>query len=193
MCFHRSAPSLGPLLGLIGVIVGWGLTFLTRRFEEKWFGARLVIDGKEAPANKDETADKAYMRFRVRNTTERRVAKNCRAYIVELHKVSNGGQVVSGNLLPDSFQLPWAGYDFEPRDIPAKVSQYVNIVSFSKNEPGWEFLTKPGFFESLKALKEHQGTYRFTVVVAGDGATPQTKQIDIDYNGNWKNAVLYDA
>ena len=99
---------------------------------------KLVIEGQKAPGNKDETADKAYMRFCVRNTTARRVAKSCRAYVVELYKISNG-KVISGNLLPDSFQLPWAGYDFEPRDIPAKVTQYVNLVSFSKHTGGCNF------------------------------------------------------
>jgi hypothetical protein len=177
---------------LTGVILGWGLNILSRRFEEAWFGAKLVIDGEEAPGRRDETADKVYLRFSVRNTRERHLCKNCRAYLVELHKISDG-KVISENLLPDSFQLPWAGYDFKPRDIPARVAQYVNIVCISKTAPGWEFLTYPGFYESLSFVKEHRGTYRVTVVVAGDGATPQTKQINIDYNGDWEKAVLYDA
>jgi hypothetical protein len=189
MCILKS---FDPIFGLIGVIIGWGLTVVARRWEEAWFGAKLAIEGGKAPGRKGETADKVYMRFRVRNTTERRIAKHCRAYIVELHKISND-KVISENLLVDSFQLPWAGYDFEPRDIPAKVAQYVNIVSFSKHDSGWEFLTKPDFYQSLAPLKAHRGTYRVGVVVAGDGATPQTKQFNIDYNGDYKSAELYDT
>lgn len=175
--------SLGPIFGLIGVTIGWVFTVVTRRWEEAWFGAKLAIEGRKAPGHKSETADKVYMKFRVQNTTERRIAKHCRAYIVELHKISNR-KVISQNLVTGSFQLPWAGYDFEPRDIPAKVAQYVDIVRFSKHEPGWEFLTRPRFYKSLTPLKEHRGTYRVRVVVAGDGATPQTKQLNIDYNGD---------
>jgi hypothetical protein len=125
---------------------------------------------------------------RVENSTKRHVAKHCRAYLVELHKISNT-KVISENLTPDTFQLPWAGPDFEPRDIPAGVKQYVDLVRFSKQASGWSFLTKPPLYASLAKLSDHRGTYRFTMVVAGDGATPQTKQIYVDYNGDWNNVT----
>jgi hypothetical protein len=180
------------LLGApLGVVVGWVLATVTRHFEEVWFGAKLTIDCQHAPGNKDETADRIYIKFRVQNTTKRRVAKNCRAYLVELHRISNG-RVVSENLISDTFQLPWAGHDFETRDIPAKVSQYVNLVRFSKHAPDWEFLTKPGFYASLALLPKHRGTYRFTAVVAGDGATPKTRQIHVEYTGDWKSVTPFD-
>lgn len=177
--------------GIIGVVVGWMLSILTRHFEEVWFGAKLTIECNGVPGNKDENPDDLYIKFRVRNSTERHVAKNCRAYLVDLHKISNG-KVVSGGLIPDTFQLPWAGWDFEPRDIPFKVNQYVDLVHFSKHTSGWQIATKPWFYPSLAPLAEHRGTYRFTVVVAGDGATPQTKHIYVDYNGDWKSATPYE-
>jgi hypothetical protein len=34
---------------------------------------------------------------------------------------------------------------------------------------------------NLKPLADHRGTYHFTAVVAGDGATPQTAKICVDY------------
>ena len=178
-------------LGIIGVVVGWMLVTLTRYFEEVWFGARLKIDCHGVPGNKDENADAVYMKFRVRNSNQRRVAKNCRAYLVELHKISNS-KVISENLISDSFQLPWAGYDYDVRNIPAKVSQYADLVHFSKNTPGWQFAAKPWFYPSLAPLSEHRGTYRFTVLVAGDGASPQTKNIYVDYDGDWKSATPYE-
>jgi hypothetical protein len=60
-------------------------------------------------------------------------------------------------------------------------------VSFSKHDPGWRFSTKPPFYSSLAELANYKGTYRFTVVVAGDGATPKTRQIYVDYHGDWNN------
>ena len=161
------------------MLLGWGLATLTRYFDEIWFGAKLTIDCRDAPGKRDETTDTVFMKFRVQNSTKRRVAKNCRAYLVALHKYSNG-KAISENLVSDTFQIPWAGYDFEARDIPARVSQYVDLVSFSKHSPGWCFATKPGFYPSLAPLAEHRGTYRFTVVVAGDSATPQTAHICVD-------------
>ena len=125
------------------------------------------------------------------NSTKRRVAKNCRAYLVGLHRVSNN-KVVSENLIADTFQLPWPNDDYEVRDIPAETAHYVDLVHFSKHSSGWVFATKPGLFPSLTPLAAHRGTYRFTVVVAGDGATPAKRHIYVDYNGDWKSATPFD-
>ena len=79
-----------PYAGVIlGVILGWLLTAITRHNEEVWFGARLHIDCQRAPGNKSETCDDVYVKFRVCNKAKRRVAKNCRAYLVDLRKLSN--------------------------------------------------------------------------------------------------------
>ncbi len=133
------------------MVVGWVLGIMTRHFEEVWFGAKLKIDCN-VPGNKDETPDDVYNKFRVQNGTKRHVARSCRAYLVELHKISNG-KVVSENLIPDSFQLPWAGYTYEARDIPAKVNQYVDLVHFSKHAPGWSIATQPWFPPASRHLR----------------------------------------
>jgi hypothetical protein len=85
------------------------------------------------------------------------------------------------------------GPSIRPRPrIPAKVSQYVDLMRFSKQGEGWLFQTQPSFYESLQPLVAYKWTYRFTVVVAGDGATPQTKFIYVDYDGDWKTATPYE-
>jgi hypothetical protein len=112
--------------------------------------------------------------------------------VTALYKVSDG-RVVDGNLLSDSFQLPWAGHDFEPRDVPAGIAQYVNLVLFSKHIPGWTILTKPGFYTSLSHLTQYQGTYRFKVVVAGNGSRPATAEISVEYRNDWHNVLVYDS
>ena len=50
--------------GFIGVVIGWMLSILTRRFEQVWFGAKLKIDCRVL-GNKDENATDVYIRFRV--------------------------------------------------------------------------------------------------------------------------------
>jgi hypothetical protein len=182
---------------LLGIFLGWLLSLLTRRYEDVWFGAKLKIDAEHAPQHKTDTGDRIYMRFRVRNTTKRRIAKDCRAYLVALHEVG-GSRPISENLLPDSYQIPWAGTKWEPRDIPPKVNQYADIVRFSKDEPGgWEFRTTPELFENLGGpkvsdLKAFKGVYQFTVVVAGDAVPAKTHKINIEYRGDWHGARLYD-
>jgi hypothetical protein len=183
---------LNSAIGIVGIIVGWTRSLLTRRYEEAWFGPKLVIDCQQAPGKISETDVDAWMKFRVQNSHNRRVAKNCRAYIVGIYQMSNN-KVISGNLKHDSAQLSWSGYGFIPLDIPPIVSQYVDIVRFSKDEPGWMFYTHPDFYSKDVELKNHQGTYRIDVVVAGDGVAPKTYQINIDYKGDWKGAIPYDA
>jgi hypothetical protein len=183
---------IGSISGLIGVIFGWMLRYL----DEVLFGPKLKIDCNP-PGNTDENPIDVYMRFRVQNTAKRRVARNCRAYVVGIYKASKK-KVISDNLIADTFQLNWAGWEFDPRDIPAKVEQYVDLVRFPKQQaPDWLFYTKPpmtGKFSSsrLADLPKHRGTYCFKVVVAGDGAVPKIKIIYVDYDGNWENAAAYE-
>src|SRR5215471_16712396 len=91
------------IIPLIGVVIGWVLGMLTRYFDQVMFGAKLKID-HPVPGSMDENATDVYIKFRVRNNRTHRIAKSSRAYLVELHKMSNG-RVISENLLPDSFQL----------------------------------------------------------------------------------------
>jgi hypothetical protein len=182
-------PWIGPIFG---VIVGFLLSTVSRVFDEAWFGPKLVIDCQHAPRNREEANDKLYVRFRVRNLNKRRMAKQCYAYIVGLHKMTDGKEV-SENLLADSFQLPWAGYSFEPKNIPFAVSQYADLVQFPKNSPpGWIVLVNPTFYASLDHLKGYQGTCRFSVVVAADGAVTKTAYINVEYRNDWHNVAIYE-
>jgi hypothetical protein len=92
-----------------------------------------------------------------------------------------------------SAQLAWEGGGFEPRNIPYGHSQYADIVHFSRHESGWIFHTRPNDVAKDPKIKSHRGTYQISVLVAGDGSKPVMKKINIDYNGDWKNAKPYDA
>jgi hypothetical protein len=179
---------------LIGVIIGWGLGIFTRPLQDACFGSRFVIDCEKAPGKIAQGPNAVYMKFRVRNTRKRSIARNCRAYIISIHEVRNN-RVMPDDLKPDSAQLPWEGGDFEPRDIPHGASQYADIVHFSKdqNNPGWIFRARPNYIANDQKLKAHRGTYRISVLVAGDGVKSATKNINIDYNGDWNGARPYDA
>jgi hypothetical protein len=176
---------LGPL---IGVVVGFMLNMVHQYFQERWFGPKLIISGR-----KGEGPNAVWMRFRVQNMNKRRVARNCRAYLTAIHQISNN-RPISDNLAADSVQLSWEGGDFDPRDIPYGASQYGDIVYFPKQDKSdWQFHTRPNYLNENLNLKGYRGTYRFSVIVAGDGATPATKEINVDYNGDWRNARPYDA
>ncbi len=182
--------SLPPWIGpIFGVIVGFLLSTISRAFDEAWFGPKLVIDCEGAPKNKDESNDKLWVRFRVRNLNKRRMAKQCYAYLVGLYKITDG-RIVSENLLADSFQLPWAGYSFEPRTIPFGVAQYVDLVQFSKNDPGWIIVVNRNSLGHH--LNGYQGTCRFDVIVTADGAVTKTAHINVEYRNDWHNVAIYE-
>ncbi len=147
-----------------------------------------MIDCEGAPKNKDESNDKLWVRFRVRNFNKRRMAKGCYAYIIGLYKMTDG-RAVSENLLADSYQLSWAGYSFEPKNIPFGVSQYVDLVQFSKSEPGWIIHASR---RNLGYLNGYQGTCRFDVVVAAEGAVTKTAHINVEYRNDWHNVAVYE-
>lgn len=176
---------IGPL---VLVIVGYLLNTIGRFFDEWLFGPKLVIDCEGAPKNKDESNDKLWVRFRVRNFNKRRMAKGCYAYIIGLYKMTDG-RAVSENLLADSYQLSWAGYSFEPKNIPFGVSQYVDLVQFSKSEPGWIIHASR---RNLGYLNGYQGTCRFDVVVAAEGAVTKTAHINVEYRNDWHNVAVYE-
>jgi Predicted nucleotide-binding protein containing TIR-like domain len=150
------------------------------------------IGGRNTPRQND-----VYMKFRVQNTHQGTVARNCRAHLFGIHQVKDTGEVVGENLLPDSVQLAWEGGDFEPRDIPSAHphgihSQYGDIVHFSKREGDegwWIFQTKLPI-----GRKQYSGVYQFKIIVFGDNmSSPAFGTINIDYRGDWRTAELYDA
>jgi hypothetical protein len=183
-------PWVGPL---IGVIVGFMLNLIYQYFREVRSSPVLKIDCDAAPRNIGSgNPDNVYMKFRVRNLQKRGVARNFRAYIIGIHEV-RGNRVMPNDLKSDSAQLPWEGGGFEPRDIPYGHSQYADIVHFSRHESGWIFYTGPNDVARDPNIKSHRGTHQISALVAGDSAEPAIANINIDYDGDWKNAKPYDA
>ena len=82
--------------------------------------------------------------------------------------------------------------DYEPRDIPQGVNQFFDVVGELKNSPGWRFTFRERFSDHAE-LPNYRGTYRFTVLVTGDGVVPACRKIDVSYNGDWNNLRAVDA
>jgi hypothetical protein len=177
---------------LIGVIVGFLLNLFYQYIREVRSRPVLKIDCDAAGRRIGEDPDNVWMKLRVRNQRRRSVAKNCRVYIIGIHEV-RGNRKMPDDLLPDSAQLFWEGGDVEPRDIPHGHSQYADIVHFSKHEPGWNFTLKPNFIEQNGKIRIHRGTFQVAIVATGDGAQPDWRNINIDYDGDWHNARPYEA
>jgi len=107
------------------------------------------------------------------------------ADVVKLEEVHPSGTTTLSFF--DSVVLPWPLWDHSPRDIPKGVNQFFDVVRVRKNEPGWSFMWREKF-TNLAGLSKYQGTYRFTVLVTGDGVIPDGCKIDMHCDGkDWQS------
>jgi len=186
----------------VGLMSGLFSGLAGRRFEEWLYGPRLVVEflpeegGRtEGKWERDGTeVVEIYIRARVRNT-RRRVAKQCRPYIVKLEEVQSSSTITTSFF--DSLVLRWPGpysqLSYVPRDIPNGVHQFFDIVGVFKHRPGWRFKWQERS-SNLALLDSYAGTYRFTVLVTGDGVKPSGRKIDVYYDGkDWKTLRALDA
>jgi hypothetical protein len=177
--------------------VGLFSGFAGRRLEEWLARPRLVVeflpgeDGFRTVGKwKDEKGteiQEVYIRARVRNMSSR-VARQCRAYAVKLEDVQPAGTITPSFF--ESLVLRWPGYPknyYIPRDIPKGVNQFFDVVGVFKHKPGWRF-TWEERYTNLEGLADYKGTFRFTVLVTGDGVKPDGRMIDVYYDGkDWQS------
>lgn len=170
-----------------------------RRLEEWWYRPRLLVEfiqdqGGFRTEGRWKEGDtemvEIYIRARVRNIGRGRVAKQCRPYLVKLDEVHASG--TTSTKYHDSLVLRWPLRDYQPRDIPKGVNQFFDVVGVLKNRPGWRFTFRECFSEHADLLY-YEGTYRFTVLVAGDGVKPAGGMIDVIYDGNPNTLRAVDA
>jgi hypothetical protein len=186
------------LTGIVSSFAGGVISSACARYlDERWFGPKLSIHADNGPEYKverpynqaDEDSSNIYIRVKVTNDSKR-IAKQCTAWLADVQEVRNG-QAHKTSSYHDSKQLPWAGSKREPIDIPYGTAHYVDVVVFSKHEPGWRFPVK--LFASQQELTRYKGTYRLTVLVTSDGAKPVSRQIDVTYHGDWNTLRIDDV
>jgi hypothetical protein len=184
---------------IVSLISGLFSGFFGRRLEEWWFKPRLIVDfiskdGGFCTKGKWREGDKEiieiHIRARVRNLGNS-VAKQCRPYLIKLEEVHPSGRTTPTTFF-DSLVLRWPGRDYDPRDIPRGTDQFFDVVAVLKNESGWRFTFRERF-TSHAELPNYRGTYRFTVLVTGDGVKPSGRKIDVTYHGDWHNLRAVDA
>jgi hypothetical protein len=183
----------------VALVSGLFSGLLGRRFEEWLYRPRLKVEffpseggfrteGKWKTKEGTELVE-IYIRARVSNTRSR-VAKQCQPYLVKLEKVNP----LDTTTYYDSLVLPWPKRDYVPRDIPKGVYHFFDVVGVFRNgRPGWRIKWQEQF-TNLDDMSNHSGTYRFTVLVAGDGVKPDGRKIDVTYDGkDWHSLGAEDA
>ncbi len=170
-------------------IAGGLLSGAYQHARNHWTRPKLQVDYEGSDGNKvdseikkgEKVVSEIYIRVRVRNGG-RSVAKGCRLFLTALHEVHVSG--VTQTNWYDSMPLPWAGWDFTPRDVPSGPEFYVDVVKVSKDYSDWIFFK---LFASQTNLKNYRGTYRFRLLATADNADPVVREIDVTYDGDWHN------
>jgi hypothetical protein len=189
------------LSALLGSVSGLFSGVLGRRLEEWWDRPKLLVEFDQNETgfrtegrwtDGDTEVVEIYIRARVRNVGRGRVAKQCRPYLVNIEEVHTAGTTQTTFI--DSFVLRWPGLipDYEPRDLPTGINQFFDVVGVLRNKPGWRFAFRERFTEHDDLLY-YEGTYRFTVLVTGDGVQPAGRKIDVTYDGNPNTLRALDA
>jgi hypothetical protein len=130
----------------------------------------------------DKLVERVIARVSVQNHGKK-AAVNCRIFVVALHQIVSTKPVETD--FYDSLQIPWAGWIFDPKDIPDSVTFYADLVRVRKDVEGWDFT-----FASIRPLlrdelKKYKGTFRFHVVATADNAKAAHADIDVTYNHDW--------
>lgn len=126
-----------------------------------------------------------YVRVKVTNTKPR-LARQCRAYLVNIELQNQNGSFVP-TIYSDSIQLAWSCRDkgLDPLDLPRGVSQYIDVVATDEasNDYSPQIAPFPLRYKSL--FDPAPKTLRFTIQVAGDNVSPRFTQVVFVWKGRW--------
>ena len=133
--------------------------------------------------------------FRVKVTNEKpRLARACRAYLVNVEKSARSGFV--STLYADSIQLAWScqvpGNERNPLDLPNGVSQYIDVIATSKATNAFAPQISPFPFRYNLLFSPELETYRLTIQVSGDGIEPKILKLIFVWKGQWDTAKAYE-
>ena len=187
---------------MIGTIIGFFSGFLTALFAEplrQWlFRPILSLEFKntshfvtETWKRSDSTRHAArYARIKVTNT-RRSLARSCRAYLVNIERIGPSGGWESTDYC-ESMQLAWSargGDAYIALDLPKDVPHFVDVLSTCEGSKSFNLELQLKLFRH-EALLGSAGTYRFTIVVSGDGVRPEWIWLSFNWSGDWDGFKL---
>lgn len=182
---------------LVPSIVGFLGGFFTALFSEplrRWiYGPRLKLTfgtsqhflTKTPEVSPSSQYESLYVRLKVVNVRAA-LAKGCRAYLVNVERKGPSGEFQPTEYC-ESLQLAWASQadqSFAAFDLPRDVPHFVDIISTRPTSPAFALATKVTPLRYTQLLQT-PGTYRFTVVVSGDGVKPATIHPIVSWSGLW--------
>ena len=133
-----------------------------------------------------------YVRVGVLNKS-RRLARKCRAYLINVEKKEKSN--FTDSLYADSIQLAWScrklGTELEAIDIPHGVKQYIDLIATIKSTNVCEPQIKPYPFRYRELFSIKNQDLRFTIQVSGDGLDPVLLKVVFCWKGKWNEFDVY--
>ena len=133
------------------------------------------------------STDSIFVRFKVENTTPGTVVRGCEAFLMGVFRENSSGnfvEVSSG----DSLRLPWAS---RPKDkihgeisIPYGLNVFCDLLSVDA-EHNSVFVKWDVHLNVNLNICSMLGVYRFDVLVISANGGPVTKQIFLNWQGQW--------
>lgn len=188
---------------LVGGAIGFFSSLLTQIIIEpiknRIYGPKLevrFIDGDKAfvtDTKENGVTEAHYVRLRVVNTG-RQIAKQCRAYLVNVEKWNTSAGNFEPTIYCDSLQLAWSAQAnvqeaYRPLDMAKEIRQFIDVASTRESENDYRIMTKPHLFRYEPLFKE-QGRFRYTVQVSGDNVKPTSAKLIFDWRGHWHNFAV---
>jgi hypothetical protein len=118
------------------------------------------------------------LRVSVTNAPGKRVAKNCRAFLVGILRIEPGGK--TQEMLPnDPRQLEWMHGEFRPetRDINPGAGYQIDLLAACEGQKALEVAAHP-----LVAL-DQPGQYVFSVHLTADDIDPKGIEVNVCWGG----------
>lgn len=184
---------------LIAGIIGFVSAVLAEPVRRWFFSPKIKVDfieGDEAfrTTTKVGRSDAHFIRVRVL-IKGFGIAKQCRAYLVNVEKWNESAGKFEATIYCDSLQLAWSAQEnpkedyaaYRALDIPKGVPQFIDVVRTLRGGTNYRVLTKFILNRYQALFEEGEGKFQYTVLVSSDNAKPKSKKVIFDWSGDWEN------
>jgi hypothetical protein len=189
------------LSAVLAVLSGWVLALFAEPVHQRIFGPRLELVFKDTEhfvthtkeGTPDSLHEAIYVRVKVTNV-KWALAKACRAYLVNVERRGSSGQFEATEYC-ESLQLAWSAQTepYRALDLPRHVPHFVDVVSTRDIEKDAFRLHIAVPLFRLERLWRTPGTYRFTILVSGDGVRPERIQLCFTWSDHWNDFKVSQA
>jgi hypothetical protein len=191
---------VAPFAGFLG---GFVTAILAEPLRQRFFRAQLKLEFDQSSpflveavsrdlAGEQDKYEMQFIRIKVTNI-KRHLARSCRAFLINVEK-ENGRGVFEQTHYYDSLQLTWASETHDPFreiDLPNGINKYIDVISTRSDRHSFYPHIEFSASRLAEELFTEPGTFRFTILVSGDGIDPEVAKLVFSWKGVWNNFAVH--